>query len=211
MKARNKIILTCLLLANVIIAGAPFSINNELPNHKKAAIADEAVTTTSAAVARGAGAIISGTILLLGLAVPASSAGDVMAGEQLFRANCAACHSGGKNVIMPEKTLEKEALEMYLYGGRNEGSVIRQVTNGKNAMPAFGGRLQDVEIESIASFVIAKSGVGWDSDIILPAETGRSTEIRSDGTLVESEMKITNILDLPSGKSLAIVERIPAP
>jgi hypothetical protein len=33
-------------------------------------------------------------------------AGDVGAGEQVFSGNCAACHAGGQNVIMPEKTLE---------------------------------------------------------------------------------------------------------
>ena len=63
-------------------------------------------------------------------------AADAGAGEQVFNANCAACHAGGQNVIMPEKTLEKEALDQYLSGGRSEKSVVTQVTNGKNAMPA---------------------------------------------------------------------------
>merc|ERR1719287_382868 len=84
-------------------------------------------------------------------------AGDVDAGEQVFNANCAACHAGGQNVIMPEKTLEKEALEQYLSGGRNEKAVITQVTNGKNAMPAFGGRLSDEDIANVASYVISTS------------------------------------------------------
>jgi cytochrome c6 len=63
---------------------------------------------------------------------------------------------------MPEKTLEKEALEQYLAGGRSEKSVITQVTNGKNAMPAFGGRLDDEQIGDVASYVIATSEAGWD-------------------------------------------------
>merc|ERR1711862_1077323 len=77
-------------------------------------------------------------------------AGDMAAGEQIFNANCAACHAGGQNVIMPEKTLEKEALDKYLAGGRSESSVVTQVTNGKNAMPAFGGRLSDDDIANVA-------------------------------------------------------------
>ena len=89
-------------------------------------------------------------------------AGDVAAGEQVFNANCAACHAGGQNVIMPEKTLEKAALEQYLAGGRNEKAVAMQVTNGKNAMPAFGGRLSDEDIANVASYVIATSESGWD-------------------------------------------------
>ena len=97
-----------------------------------------------------------------GVAAPAF-AGDVGAGEQVFNANCAACHANGQNVIMPEKTLEKEALEQYLTGGRNEKSVVYQVTNGKNAMPAFGGRLSDEDIANVASYVIATSEAGWDN------------------------------------------------
>jgi cytochrome c6 len=89
-------------------------------------------------------------------------AGDVGAGEQVFDANCAACHAGGQNVIMPDKTLEKEALEAYLAGGRNEKAVITQVTNGKNAMPAFGGRLSDEDIANVAAYVIKTSESGWE-------------------------------------------------
>ena len=89
-------------------------------------------------------------------------AADVGAGEQVFNANCAACHAGGQNVIMPEKTLEKEALEQYLTGGMNEKSVVMQVTNGKNAMPAFGGRLGDDEIENVAAYVIKSAKDGWE-------------------------------------------------
>jgi cytochrome c6 len=97
-----------------------------------------------------------------GVAVGPANAGNVDNGEQIFNANCAACHAGGQNVIMPEKTLEKEALESYLAGGRNEKSVITQVTNGKNAMPAFGGRLDDEAIADVAAYVIATSEAGWD-------------------------------------------------
>lgn len=100
--------------------------------------------------------------IAFGIAVQPALAGNVDNGEQVFNANCAACHAGGQNVIMPEKTLEKEALEQYLAGGRNEKSVITQVTNGKNAMPAFGGRLDDEAIADVAAYVIATSEAGWD-------------------------------------------------
>ncbi len=101
------------------------------------------------------------TAIATGAAMPAF-AGDVGAGEQVFSANCAACHAGGQNVIMPEKTLEKEALDQYLAGGRNEAAVVTQVTNGKNAMPAFGGRLSDEDIANVASYVISSAEAGWD-------------------------------------------------
>ena len=39
-----------------------------------------------------------------------------------------------------------------------------QVTNGKNAMPAFGGRLSDEEIQDVAAFVFNQADTGaWDS------------------------------------------------
>lgn len=105
------------------------------------------------------GAAIAGALAFV--AAPAFAA-DIAAGETVFNANCAACHAGGQNVIMPEKTLEKEALDQYLAGGRSAKSIITQVTNGKNAMPAFGGRLGDDDIANVAEYVIATAEAGWD-------------------------------------------------
>jgi cytochrome c6 len=96
------------------------------------------------------------------IATQPAFAGNAGNGEQVFNANCAACHAGGQNVIMPEKTLEKEALDQYLAGGRNEKSIITQVSNGKNAMPAFGGRLSDDEIADVAAYVLKEADAGWD-------------------------------------------------
>jgi cytochrome c6 len=107
-------------------------------------------------------AAVAGAAVTAGVAISPAFAGDVGAGEQVFNANCAACHAGGQNVIMPEKTLEKAALDQYLAGGRSEASVRTQVTNGKNAMPAFGGRLSEDDIANVASYVIATSEKGWD-------------------------------------------------
>eukprot|EP00631_Chrysoreinhardia_giraudii_P005199 CAMPEP_0197414212 /NCGR_PEP_ID=MMETSP1170-20131217/971_1 /TAXON_ID=54406 /ORGANISM="Sarcinochrysis sp, Strain CCMP770" /LENGTH=143 /DNA_ID=CAMNT_0042940905 /DNA_START=138 /DNA_END=569 /DNA_ORIENTATION=+ len=93
----------------------------------------------------------------------AASAGDAGNGATIFAGNCAACHAGGNNVIQTEKTLRKEALDSYLEGGRKESSVVYQVTNGKNAMPAFGGRLSDDEIADVAAYVIDQAnGDKWD-------------------------------------------------
>jgi len=92
----------------------------------------------------------------------AAFAGDIGNGENIFNANCAACHAGGQNVIQNEKTLYKDALTQYLDGGMKESSVVYQVTNGKNAMPAFGGRLSDDEIADVASYVIDQAtGEKW--------------------------------------------------
>nr|QWK41808.1 cytochrome c553 [Protohalopteris sp.] len=88
-----------------------------------------------------------------------ASAVDINNGENIFTANCSACHAGGNNAIMPDKTLKKDALS-----GNQMNSVSAityQVTNGKNAMPAFGGRLGDTDIEDVANFVLSQSEKGW--------------------------------------------------
>jgi cytochrome c6 len=99
---------------------------------------------------------------LLGFSNPitAQIPGDKVNGEGIFNNNCAACHAGGNNVIMPEKTLKKDALEK---NGMNKIEAITyQVTNGKNAMPAFGGRLNDSDIEDVATFVLSQSETDWE-------------------------------------------------
>lgn len=86
-------------------------------------------------------------------------AADIQAGEQIFTVNCAACHNGGNNAIMPEKTLKKDVLAD---NGMNSISAITtQVTNGKNAMPAFGGRLAEEDIENVANYVLTQAEQGW--------------------------------------------------
>jgi cytochrome c6 len=73
-------------------------------------------------------------------------------GEKLFNLNCIACHDGGKNIILPEKSLKKEILAAN--GMNSLMSISYQVTNGKNGMPAFGGRLKEKEIEEIANYIL---------------------------------------------------------
>ena len=71
--------------------------------------------------------------------------------------------TGGNNVIQNEKTLRKEALEQYLAGGLKEESIVYQVTNGKNAMPAFGGRLDEGDIQNVAAYVYDQAtNAKWD-------------------------------------------------
>ena len=102
-------------------------------------------------------------ILAAGMAVGPAFAADIDNGAAVFAGNCAACHAGGNNVIQNEKTLRKEALEQYLAGGLKESSIITQVTNGKNAMPAFGGRLDGEEIEDVAAYVFDQAtNAKWD-------------------------------------------------
>jgi cytochrome c6 len=80
-----------------------------------------------------------------------SQATDLNAGKKIFISNCNVCHSEGKNLIIPEKNLKKEAMETN--GMNNLNAIIYQITNGKNGMPAFGSRLKEKQIENVASYV----------------------------------------------------------
>lgn len=83
----------------------------------------------------------------------AAFAGDVDAGGLIFRANYAACPLRGNSALTNEETLGKEARVTHEAGGFSEESVAYQVANGKNAMPAFGGRQSVDEIGDVVSFV----------------------------------------------------------
>jgi len=90
-------------------------------------------------------------------------AADAAHGAQIFSANCAACHIGGGNVVNGQRTLQQSDLDAYLmgYGEGHEAAIVTQVTNGKNAMPAFGGKLSDTDIADVAAYVEQQAGNGW--------------------------------------------------
>ncbi len=104
------------------------------------------------------------SILLLGVAIfsfafsrPALA--DAASGGAVFNANCASCHAGGRNLVQANKSLSKADLEKY--GMNSVEAIVTQVTNGKNAMPAFRGRLKDSQIQDVADYVLSKSEAGW--------------------------------------------------
>ena len=65
-------------------------------------------TTLSTLAEAAAPLIAAGVLATTAGAVPAFANGNPSAGEVIFSGNCAACHAGGQNVIMPEKTLERQ-------------------------------------------------------------------------------------------------------
>jgi cytochrome c6 len=73
-------------------------------------------------------------------------------GKKLFVENCNYCHLNKENIIIPEKNLKKESLEMY--GMNSLESIIYQVMNGKNGMPSFQKKLNENEISAIANYLL---------------------------------------------------------
>lgn len=90
---------------------------------------------------------------------PEAAVADGGEGAQLFQSNCAACHALGTNRIIAMKNLKKEALEKYdMY---SKEAIVYQVTNGKNAMPAFRGRLKPDQIDQVADYVLQQADLDW--------------------------------------------------
>jgi cytochrome c6 len=74
-------------------------------------------------------------------------------GKSLFAANgCGSCHTlkdaGSTGTIGPNLDESKPAREL----------VIKNVTNGAGAMPAFGDKLSKEQIEAIADYVVKATG-----------------------------------------------------
>ncbi|WP_017316253.1 cytochrome c6 PetJ [Mastigocladopsis repens] len=84
---------------------------------------------------------------------------DSVKGAKVFSANCASCHAGGKNLVQANKNLKKDALEKY--GMYSQEAITAQVTNGKNAMPAFKGRLKSEQIEDVVAYVLEQADKDW--------------------------------------------------
>ena len=86
------------------------------------------------------------------IVIPDVVSQSIEKGEKLFIANCNVCHIQGKNLIIPEKNLKKKTLD--INGMNSVNSIVYQIINGKNGMPAFGGRLMESEIQEIALYVL---------------------------------------------------------
>ncbi|MBB4662979.1 PQQ-binding-like beta-propeller repeat protein [Conexibacter arvalis] len=81
-------------------------------------------------------------------------AADVAAGREVFTTNCAGCHTladaNASGTVGPNLDDLRP----------DEATVETTVTEGRGAMPAFGGRLDDAEIASVAAYVAAVAGGG---------------------------------------------------
>ena len=95
-----------------------------------------------------------GLVVAVATGRPALAA-DAENGESIFLGNCAACHAGGNNSVVPEKKIKKEALIQY--GKYDVAAIIKQVTNGNGQMPAFGERLGPDDIEDVAAYVYGQA------------------------------------------------------
>lgn len=78
------------------------------------------------------------------------------AAKVLFADNCAACHqAGGAGVMVMYPNLADDA---WLWGGSYE-QIEKTIRDGrKGAMPGFKGRLNEVQLDNVAEYVLSMSG-----------------------------------------------------
>jgi cytochrome c6 len=76
-----------------------------------------------------------------------ATAGDPMAGAEVFSENCSTCHGADGTGGNGGPDLNTMPL------AQTEEGAIQQVTNGGGGMPAFGGTLSKEEIANVAAYV----------------------------------------------------------
>ena len=103
-------------------------------------------------------------IVVLGPQRPALAfSADLERGEQIFSTNCAACHMGGGNVIRASRTLKMRDLNYHLeaYPQDPLEAIEHSIEDGKNAMPAYAGKLSEDDIVAVATYVEQQAELGW--------------------------------------------------
>lgn len=87
--------------------------------------------------------------LVLGVALPASAEVD---GKALFESKCAMCH--GKDGVAKPMAKGSANLNDPAYQKANDAAAIAKVvTEGRNKMPAYKGKLSEAEIQAVAAHV----------------------------------------------------------
>ena len=118
--------------------------------------------------------------LLAGLLPPPGHAAADPAAEQLFAANCAACHQrNGRGIAKAFPALAGDALVV----GAPDG-VVHVLLNGRGGMPSFRAKLDDGQLAAIASYV--RSAWGNQADAI-PPEVFTSARIAQAGLPTEDQ------------------------
>jgi cytochrome c oxidase cbb3-type subunit III len=89
--------------------------------------------------------------------LPTEKDADLALGKTVFAANCVTCHGpegkGNRELGAPNLTDK-----IWLYGS-DKATIVQGIVNGRGAtMPAWGGRLNDATIKSLAIYVYSLGG-----------------------------------------------------
>jgi len=104
--------------------------------------------TKSLLMSLGALLALAGFALAQEAASPQFTSAQIKAGADMFARHCSPCH--GMRMIKPEV-----AFDLRKFPRDQQGQFVNSVTNGKNAMPPWGGLLNPDEINALWAYVIA--------------------------------------------------------
>ena len=83
------------------------------------------------------------------LALPAQAEAD---GKALFESKCAMCH-GKDGVAKPMAKGSANLNDPAFQKANDAAAIVKVVTEGRNKMPAYKGKLSDAEIQAVAAHV----------------------------------------------------------
>src|SRR3989338_2542414 len=101
--------------------------------------------------------------VILALSAASGWAGDAGNGKAVFSAKCGSCHDkdGKGNPAMAKMfKAEPAALDLSDEGtqGKTHEEIIGLISQGKNKMPSFTGKLKDGEIDDAAAYIHSLGG-----------------------------------------------------
>ena len=91
--------------------------------------------------------------------VAAAPVANLDNGAEIFKANCAACHKNGGNIVRRGKNLKLKTLHKRQVD--TEDAIATLVTNGKGIMSAYGDKLTPEEIANVSAYVLQRAEQNW--------------------------------------------------
>lgn len=86
--------------------------------------------------------LLAATISMMSVGVSVAEIG----GEAIFKANCAACHPNGGNIMKPKKALKNI---------KEPKKIIKQLRDGGGGMPSFDAKsISDADARLLADYII---------------------------------------------------------
>jgi mono/diheme cytochrome c family protein len=98
------------------------------------------------------------SLAVLGLLL-AVSATTVLAqgadGKAVYEANCKKCHgpAGTPSAAIKKMTPKIATFDAAFFANRADADLVKQITEGKDKMKAFGGVLKPDEIAAVAKYI----------------------------------------------------------
>lgn len=93
------------------------------------------------------------TCIMTGAVLAGSTVFAADIGEAGFREHCVVCHADGGNIIKPDKTLSRKALEKN--GIKKARDIVKLMRNPGEGMTAFDRKtIPDKQAKAIADYVL---------------------------------------------------------